>query len=190
MGGLCSGAQHAGLCRSVCSATPLPPSYPQPMRSTSSIVTHPSCTRACTASTAGLISQVRAQALPGRIKQQRHVRRRLLHEAAAGLSALHQGLHSCWCACDARTHPSLASSLSTRASCLKASPRPPTPPVPPARCALVRTPPLHHPPCAGTGSPRKVGAGAGEGFNVNVGWDGPGVEDGDYMAAFKWVVTR
>lgn len=37
----------------------------------------------------------------------------------------------------------------------------------------------------GTGSARKVGSGFGEGKNVNVPWDGPGVEDGDYMAAFE-----
>ncbi|KAF5831193.1 histone deacetylase 7 [Dunaliella salina] len=41
----------------------------------------------------------------------------------------------------------------------------------------------------GTGAAYKVGSGNGEGTNVNVAWDGPGVEDGDYMAAFQHVVV-
>lgn len=39
---------------------------------------------------------------------------------------------------------------------------------------------------AGTGAAGEVGRGAGEGTTVNVPWDGPGLEDGDYMAAFRW----
>jgi len=41
----------------------------------------------------------------------------------------------------------------------------------------------------GTGAAYKVGNGNGEGTNVNIAWDGPGVEDGDYMAAFEHVVV-
>ena len=37
------------------------------------------------------------------------------------------------------------------------------------------------------GSPSKVGSGAGEGFNLNVGWDQLGREDCDYLAAFNEV---
>lgn len=37
----------------------------------------------------------------------------------------------------------------------------------------------------GTGSAREVGMGAGEGYSVNVPWDGPGVSDADMMAAFR-----
>jgi histone deacetylase 6 len=36
----------------------------------------------------------------------------------------------------------------------------------------------------GTGAADEVGAGAGEGFTVNVPWGGPGPGDGDYVAAF------
>jgi hypothetical protein len=38
---------------------------------------------------------------------------------------------------------------------------------------------------AGTGGPGEVGSGNGEGFTINVPWDGPGVSDGDMLAAFK-----
>lgn len=37
----------------------------------------------------------------------------------------------------------------------------------------------------GTGAAHKVGSGEGLGTNVNLGWNGSGVGDGDYMAAFK-----
>ncbi|XP_068598589.1 histone deacetylase 7-like [Brachionichthys hirsutus] len=43
----------------------------------------------------------------------------------------------------------------------------------------------------GSGHPSEVGAGAGEGFNVNVGWTGglnPPLGDADYLAAFRTVV--
>ena len=36
----------------------------------------------------------------------------------------------------------------------------------------------------GTGSALKVGTGAGEGFTVNVPWNGGGIRNGDYIAAF------
>ncbi|KAM8913850.1 histone deacetylase 7-like isoform 2-T2 [Spinachia spinachia] len=43
----------------------------------------------------------------------------------------------------------------------------------------------------GSGHPSEVGAGAGEGFNVNVGWTGglyPPIGDAEYLAAFRAVV--
>ncbi|XP_053172121.1 histone deacetylase 7-like [Scomber japonicus] len=43
----------------------------------------------------------------------------------------------------------------------------------------------------GSGNPSEVGAGAGEGFNVNVGWTGglnPPMGDAEYLAAFRAVV--
>uniref|UniRef100_A0A7N6BWS4 histone deacetylase n=1 Tax=Anabas testudineus TaxID=64144 RepID=A0A7N6BWS4_ANATE len=43
----------------------------------------------------------------------------------------------------------------------------------------------------GSGHPSEVGAGAGEGFNVNVGWTGglhPPMGDAEYLAAFRTVV--
>lgn len=40
----------------------------------------------------------------------------------------------------------------------------------------------------GTGAPSEVGWGAGRGFNVNVGWDGPGATDGDYDLAMRAVL--
>lgn len=38
------------------------------------------------------------------------------------------------------------------------------------------------------GSPEYIGIGAGEGKSVNIGWNGPGVTDADYMEAFFKVV--
>lgn len=40
----------------------------------------------------------------------------------------------------------------------------------------------------GTGSSQEVGKGAGTGYTVNVPWCGPGVSDGDFLAAFQLVV--
>ncbi|GAX82206.1 hypothetical protein CEUSTIGMA_g9634.t1 [Chlamydomonas eustigma] len=40
----------------------------------------------------------------------------------------------------------------------------------------------------GTGSAGEVGVGAGEGFNVNIAWNGAGMQNGDYLAAFNHVI--
>jgi len=40
----------------------------------------------------------------------------------------------------------------------------------------------------GTGSAGEVGVGAGEGFNVNIAWNGADMQNGDYLAAFHHVI--
>lgn len=40
----------------------------------------------------------------------------------------------------------------------------------------------------GTGAPSEVGVGAGVGATVNIAWDGGGVGDADYLAAFHHVL--
>lgn len=46
----------------------------------------------------------------------------------------------------------------------------------------------HFYPSGPLGGPQYVGAGAGIGRSVNIGWDGPGATDSDYLAAFTQVV--
>ncbi len=41
----------------------------------------------------------------------------------------------------------------------------------------------------GTGAPSEVGTGPGTGFTVNVAWDGPGLCNADYMAAFAQLLV-
>ena len=41
---------------------------------------------------------------------------------------------------------------------------------------------------AGTGHPFSVGSDAGRGFNINIGWNGPGAGDAEYIAAFNQVI--
>ena len=36
----------------------------------------------------------------------------------------------------------------------------------------------------GTGKPSSTGKGRGAGYNINIGWSGPGAGDPEYMAAF------
>lgn len=46
----------------------------------------------------------------------------------------------------------------------------------------------HFYPSGPLGGPQYVGEGLGTGRSVNIGWDGPGATDGDYLAAFTQVV--
>ena len=40
----------------------------------------------------------------------------------------------------------------------------------------------------GTGHPHSVGSGLGRGYNINIGWNGPGAGDAEYLAAFHQLV--
>lgn len=40
----------------------------------------------------------------------------------------------------------------------------------------------------GSGAAEEVGRGSGEGYTVNVPWQGGGVGNGDYLAAFNYVL--